>query len=209
MATVPKQVTTGDNKRHIPAMFIRGAQIDEESSTAYVAFSPMTGTGNDSPVNTSSTLPCTLEAYRRIKKGIGSLTRALRSGLVGLSRFNFVIVTENKQLEDSKEAKEVVTHVHAYPNQNYMTADFSEELKQPVDENEAIVQLHESGDIDIMAFPDVFYMSTRRFITELEKLDHVDNMTEFSFTTQEGKVKARVMLINGNQVRFSLDVERS
>lgn len=209
MATVPKQVTTGDTKRHIPAMFIRGAQIDEESSTAYVAFSPMTGTGNDAPVNTSTTLPCTREAYRRIAKGVGSLMRSLRSGLVGLSRFNYVVVTDNKKLEDSDETREVVTHVHAYPNQNYMTADFSSELRFPVDENEAIVQLHASGDIDVMAFPGVFYLSTRRFITELEKLDQVDDMTSFSFKTQEGTVNARVMLINGNMVRFSLDLATS
>lgn len=206
MATLTKEITTGDTKRHIPAMFIRGAQIDEETLKAYIAFSPMNEIGNDAPTNLSMTMPCTKEAYRRVAKGIGSMARSLRSGLVGLSRYNFVVVANNP---DSGTDESVVTHVHAYPNQNYVSADFTEELKFPVGENEAIVQIHSSGNIDVMAFPAVFYTSIRRFITELEKLDKVDDMSAFTFKTHEGTVEAKVILMNGNMVRFDLEVARS
>lgn len=209
MATLTKEVTTGANKRHTPAMFIRGAQIDEETLKAYVAFSPMNETGNDAPTNFSSTLPCTKNAYRRISKGIGSVSRSLRNGLIGLSRYNFVVVTDAAGTDDAgNKTEECVTHVHAYPNQNYVSADATEELRYPVGDNEAIVQVHSSGDIDIMAFPAEFYTSIRRFITELEKLDTIDDMTEITFSTHEGKVNARIIVMNGNTLRFDLTVAR-
>lgn len=209
MATLTKEITTGDTKRHIPSMFIRGAQIDEENFKSYVAFSLMNERGNDASANLSMTLPCTKEAYRRVAKGIGSMARSLRNGLVGLSRYNFVVVTDTPVADGSNDDQAVITHVHAYPNQNYVSADFTEELKFPVDENEAIVQIHSSGNIDVMAFPAAFYTSTRRFITELEKLDSVDDMTSFTFKTSEGTVESKVILMNGNMVRFNLEVVRS
>lgn len=210
MPSITKQVTVGDTKRHIPAMFIRGAQIDEETFKAYVSFSPMQERGNDAPTNLSSIMPCTREAYRRISKGIGSLTKSLRNGLVGLSRYNYVMVVDKVAVEGADAAtEEQVTHVHAYPNQNYVSADFTEELRVPIDANEAVVQLHSSGDIDIMAFPADFYSSIRRFIAEFEKMDSVDEMTTFTFSTHEGKVSARVILMHGNMVRLSLDVVRN
>lgn len=207
MATIPKEITAGKDKHHIPAMLIRGAQINEETMTAYVSFAPMAATGNDAPTNLSTTLACTREAYRRISKGIGSLLRPLRNGLIGLSRFNYIMVTEEVVAENG-EKQQTVTHVHAHPNQNYVSADFTEELRFPVDSNEAIVQLHKSGDIDVMAFPSEFYLSIRRFIGELEKLDKVDEDTTVTFKTQGGDVEARIIMINGNMVRFSLDVSR-
>lgn len=210
MPKITKQITTGDTKRHIPAMFIRGAQLDEETMKSYVAFSPMNEIGNDAPTNVSTTMPCTREAYRRIAKGIGSMMKSLRSGLIGLSRYNFVIVADKAtEDEEGKPTESTVTHVHAYPNQNYVGADFSEELRYPIENNEAVVQIHSSGDIDVMAFPADFYTSIRRFIAELEKLDSADEMTTFTFNTHEGKVAARVILMNGNIIRFSLDVVRN
>lgn len=204
LMAINKTVTTGKGLRHLAASYIRGAQVDEESHQGYIAVSTMNMRSKDKPTARQSLLRVTPAVYKRVANGYASVLKELQPGLVGRMRYNFILVTEKDK--DGNKDNEVVKNIHLYPNSNTIASDATIALKIPVDENNAVVQLFPSGDIDVLAFPAILYPNIRDFITKLEELDSVDETTEFTFKSHRGDIDVSTSLIYGNRVTFMLRI---
>lgn len=187
--------------KHVATNLIKGAELPEDSSVPLVLFSASRGKEDSTEV----VLPITIEAYARVSRGAGSRCRALRNGLVGLSRFKYIALVQmpadkKSKGDDNGPKKPIVTGFHCYPDGNYIESDFSHELGRPVPDDAAIVQVHpDSGEIDIAAFPAVLKKDMESFIKTLEKMTEIDNSTTF---TVNGTVYS-VSDIAGSEVMFT------
>ena len=202
-----RKVTWGDNFKHHLTTNIIGAQVQtdpkpELPGKAYIRFSNQSDFLNEGSLSTTTLMRTSPEVYKRITKGCASVSKTLRHKLIGQARYNFIIVSQSMKNENGQD-EDVAVNIHAYPNQNYRSADFSQELRRPLDEEDAFIQFHENGNIDIMAFPQQFQIGLQQFITELEKLQTIDTTTEITFPGSEGKVRASVVSIYGNSVTFA------
>lgn len=205
--TIERKVTWGPEFKHHLTTNIIGAQVQPDPKpdypgTAYIRFSDQDSFMSEQSRSTTTLMRVTPEAYKRVAKGGASVSKTLRNKLIGQSRYNFIIVSKKMKNESGKE-EDVATNVHAYPNRNYREADFSAELRRPLEPEDAFVQLHANGDIDILAFPAQFSMGLQQFITELEKLATVGTQTEVKFQGQDGTVTASVVNMYGNTITFS------
>lgn len=207
--SIEKKVTWGEKYNHYLTTNIVGCQIQtapnpELPGKAYIRFSDQHSLlqDRDGLPATTHLLRITPEAYKRVTKGCASSSsKALRNKLIGQARYNFIMVTEKMKNEAGKE-EEVVCNVHAYPNSNYREADFSDR-RHPLEDEDALVQLHENGNIDVLVFPNQFSFGLQTFIDELQKMAKLDTTTEFTFPGPDGKVRAAVNYIYGNTVTIS------
>lgn len=203
---INKKVTS--ELRHVNTRLIKYAELPEDSTTPLVLFVQRRGEeGSDEVI-----LPATPEMFAKIKQGAGSSHPMLSNGLIGQSRFEFIMCLGKKEKEITRNGEKktitvpVIEGVHCYPNSNYIEADFSVELRRPVQENAAVVQIEpETGCIDVVAFPATFRKSMQRFIKELEKIDSIDTLTRFD----DGAVKYTVSNIADNEVTFRCVAIRS
>ncbi len=205
--TIERKVTWGSDFKHHLTTNIIGAQVQPDPNPefpgkAYVRFSDQANFMNEQSLSTTTLMRVTPEAYKRIAKGSSSVSKALRNKLIGQSRYNFIIVSQKMKNEAGKE-EDVAVNVHAYPNRNYRESDFAAELRRPLEPEDAFIQLHPNGDIDILAFPAQFSIGLQKFIEELEKLDKVDSQTEIKFPGQEGTVTASVIAMYGSTITLS------
>lgn len=200
--TVKKKTTVGEGLTHTHSSFISGAQVDPNDPTvAYVEFSTITGFGTDKSNGVSRLLRASKDAYRRITTGDGSQLEALRAGLRGASRYNFVIVIKGKDKDEE------IVNVHSYPNPNYIECDMSEQLNFHVAPTDAVVQFHQTGDIDIMAFPARMYRRLGSFIAELEKRDKIKDDDVITIGSGASAFTATVQNIVGNRVTFTVHMQ--
>lgn len=183
--------------KHISSSLVKGAEIPEDSTVPLVLFSLSRGKEDSS----EAVMPVTKEAFARIKYGAGSTHKALRHGLLGRARFRFILMTDNRENQEAKGAKvTTVVGVHCCPTDNYLDANFEDELHRSLPEDAAVVGIHgETGELDVVAFPPAFKKSLDKFISELEKLTKVDNYTKFT----AGGVTFTVSSVNDNEVTFS------
>lgn len=185
---INKKATAGLGHRE--SSLIKVLQLPKGYNNPVISFAQTSASGGQS----EQRLPITLKAWARASKGAGTIHPSLRSGLVGVSRFSFVILTE-----DMEETGETVVGVHCIPVRNYLGADFSIELGRPVAKESAIVQIHdETGEIDVVAFPVEFARTLNGFLKHLEGLTTIDNYTEFTLDN----VQFSVMALYGNEVTF-------
>lgn len=156
------------DKKHYHAAYIKtvGVPAGYEDKGAVMGASLAVTPNNYADVP----LVLTRNAYNRIKRGGGSRHKLLRKGLRANPRFSFIVCTEGTG------DNERVTNIHAYPTIDYAQADMEEELKMNLNPEDAVVQIHpDTGDIDILAFPFVFYTShLQAFIKWLENETRID-----------------------------------
>lgn len=192
-----KKKNTG-KLRHIASSIIKGAELPDESTTPMVLFSMSRGKEDSSEV----VLPTTREAFARIKYGAGATHKALRHGLLGKARFRFIVMIDHIDNKSVKGAgkEPTVVGIHCCPNDNYLDANFEDELHRSLPEDAAVVCIHpETGELDVTAFPPSFKRYLDKFIGELEKLESIDTYTKVS----TGNVNFTVSSISDNEVTFS------
>lgn len=206
MAKVEKKITKGSNLRHRQAMFIGGSQVSVSNpGVGYVMFSPMSGieVGREDPADSAITMKASREAYSRVLEGGGSVSPILQSGLRGLSRTNFIMVSSFNKDDDTID-NERLEYIHTFPNALYASADIGTEYNIPVRDNEAIIQLLPSGNIDVLIFPSDLYRNIVAFIDALEGMDSMDESTSFTFKGPDGGITARVTFMYGNRITLTL-----
>lgn len=188
MAGITKKATAALGHRESP--LIKVLQIPQGYNNPVISFSQTSAAGGQS----EQRLPITPKAWARASKGAGTIHPFLRGGLIGVSRFSFIILTE-----DMEDTGETVVGIHCLPVRNYLGADFSIDLGRPVSKESAVVQIHdETGEMDVVAFPIEFARSISGFLKHLEGLETIDNYTEFTLDN----VQFSVMSIYGNEVTF-------
>lgn len=142
--------------------------------------------------------PITREAYNRAKNGAGSMCLRLRNkGITHSTDFYRFII-----LLDTVDGTETVVGIHCHPRRDAYDCDWSVELKRPVDlKTDAVVTIHpETGELDLRAFPYTARTDVNAFLSELEKLEAIDNMTTIMFA---GK-RAIVTQMFGTEVSFHI-----
>lgn len=161
MANITRPNTT--KYKHVHSTGIKAYQHHEDSGITYM--SCIVEQGKDS--YGEAIYPMNKQMTRRLLTGAGAQHKDMQHGLRALPHFELVLLVDAKE----KDGKTVNTAVgaHVYPTWNYASADATTELEMPVASNAAIVQLHDSGEIDVLAFPSEFYNSIKSFITSLEK----------------------------------------
>lgn len=207
---ITRKVTRGDGYNHYLSTNIVGCQVQtdpkpELPGKAYIRFSDQHTLlqDRDGLPATTHLFRITPEAYKRVTKGCASSSsKMLRNKLIGQPRYNFIMVTEKMKNEAGKE-EEVVCNVHAYPNSNFRDADFTSDRRHPLDEEDALVQFHENGNIDVLAFPNQFSIGLQEFINTLETKDKIGTDLEFTIPGADGKVRVAVNYIYGTTVTFS------
>lgn len=188
MAEIKKKKTT--ELKHRESQLIKALQLPQGYNNPIISFAQTSPSGGQA----EQVLPIAPDAWARAAKGAGTLHKFLRNGLVGVSRFSFVILTEDKE-----DTGETVVGVHCIPVRNYLGADYSLDVGHPVTRESAVVQIHEkTGEIDIVAFPAEFGRAINDFLKKLESLDTIDSFTEFKIDN----IQFTVMNIYGTEVTF-------
>lgn len=212
---ITRKVTWGDKYKHYLTTNIIGCQVltqprPDLPGKAYIRFSTQLNITQD-----REGLPAehplkriTPEAYKRIAKGCPtSSSKKLKHKLVGQSRYNFILVAEKMKNEEGKE-EEVICNVHSYPNSTTRDSNYNEtDRRFPLDEDSALVQFYEDGNIDICAYPNQFSFSLQAFINELEKLEKVGSKTTFTIPGPDSTVRVSVTSIYGDTFIMSLTQE--
>lgn len=207
---ITRKVTSGEKYKHILTTNIVGAQViadprPELPGKAYIRFSDQYSILEDARnlPPTQQTKRVTPDVYKRVTKGNQRcFSKEQRGKLVGLHRYNFIMVTE-KMTNEAGEDEDVICNIHVYPNSNQRTADLQRVLQIPLDPEDAVVQFHSDGNLDICVFPDQFSFGLQTFFNELEKLGTINDETEIEFPGPDGKVRAVVKTrINMNTVKF-------
>lgn len=189
---------------HMRSSILKGAEIPEDSSTPLLLFSASRGKEDSTEV----VLPMTIEAFARVSRGAGTYIKELRKGLLGNGRFSFVILIERNESEKDSKGKAKkgipkVVGIHCVPVDNYLDADFQEELRMTLDEDAAVVYFRPTtGEMDVAVFPASIKKNLPRFVSELEKLTSLDQSTEF----KAGDIIYSVSSISGNMAVFSCHV---
>lgn len=189
--------------KHIDSPLIKGAELPEDSSVPLVLFTASKGTDS-----TEIVLPMTQEAFARATVGAGTTHPTLSHGIVGASRFRFVVLVEQKESKTKDGGKVTmpkVVGIHCYPMDNYLDANFEGELNRKLSEDAAVVYVHEdTGELDLVAYPATLKSSMRAFVTELEKLTSIDSST----TVKSGGITYTVSGISDNEITFRCRKDR-
>ena len=169
MATITRKTT--DKHVHIFTTGIKAYQTKSDAKNAIFSCirtsSPMSTDGTEAVYDASPNM------LRRLMHGNGAIHKEMQHGLKALPHFNCQLLVE-------KENPNMVVGVHMIPNSNYAMADMSQELEMPVPSEAAIVQLHESGEIDILAFPHNLYRHIYTFLQALEGKDKLSTGDQFT-----------------------------
>lgn len=130
---------------------------------------------------------------RRVKTGNGALHKDMQSGLRALPHWECELL-----IKTDDNGKQIADGVHMIPTANYAAADMSQELQMPVADNAAIIQVYESGEIDVLAFPYDLYPQIMKFLHLIE--DKTSLSTGDSFTN--GNTTYTVQRIVGDMITF-------
>ena len=174
----------------IQARAIKSAGLVDQV-VPYVAFV-------DASRDTERNMPCTKEAFERIKYGKRSKNANLKKGMVKASaRFIFLMLVEKHGKEDR------VAGVHCIPNRNYAAADFAVELKNPaITKKSIVVDVHpDTGELDIVAAPAEYWNVLAPFIKKLEEMETIDHYVSMSI----GNLTISVDSIAGETVIFNIE----
>lgn len=188
--------------KHYTARTIAGFQViggDDYSDTdigqPYINFTGDKGTQN---YGREVILPMTINAWDRAANGAGVTSKELCNGIDKSCRFKFQIMT------DTVDGVETVVGVHCYPDENYILCDFSNELGENIGDNTAVVNLYPSGEIDVVAFPGALDKDIKSFVSELEKVESIDNKTKITTSMATYTVSSAF----GDQVKFTARINR-
>lgn len=189
---ITKKVTK-DMDRTI-AVCIKSCALPQDELIPYVSFSDKN--------NVERAFPCTDNAFARMKYGERCKNYNLRKGFVEASaRFSYML------LLDKKDKGRLVVGAHCLPTSNYMHADFAVELKnRNLTPESVVVDVHpETGELDVVAYPNTFRSAAAGFVRALEGLSEIDEFTSF---TVKG-TKFSVDFISGTTVAFTARKEHS
>ena len=189
---ITKKITK-DMDRTI-AVCIKSCALPQDELIPYVSFSDKN--------NVERAFPCTDNAFARMKYGERCKNYNLRKGFVEASaRFSFML------LLDKKDKGRMVVGAHCLPTSNYMHADFAVELKnRNLTPESVVVDVHpETGELDVVAYPNTFRSAAAGFVRALEGLSEIDEFTSF---TVKG-TKFSVDFISGTTVAFTARKEHS
>jgi hypothetical protein len=115
----------------------------------------------------------------------------MQHGIKALPHFTCVLLA-------SKDKPTYVEGVHMLPTDNYNAADMSLELEMPVASDAAIVQMYETGEIDVLAYPSPMYSVMSDFVKALEAKDTLAPGDQFSV----GTATYTVQRVLGDVVHF-------
>lgn len=201
MASI-KRKKTSELKR-IRASLITGCDLPENTESPVIQFTVSSGAGGEYAMEAGErSMYMTKEAFARAL-GKGSRSPDLRKGLSGAHRFGFTILT--KDIEYKREGKAplkvpTVVGIHTIPLDYYLEADLASVLRErDLEKNEAVVEFHENGDIDLLAYPLDIANSRYSFVRALEGLEEISDTTDISV----GRVQYQVESIRGQRVIFS------
>lgn len=166
MTTIKRKNTT--SLKHVMSSGIKAYQHDEEHETTFMSCIVAQGSNSYG----EAVYPMNKRMTKRLLTGGGAQHKDMQHGLRALPHFELIILLEDKD-KDGKST-ETAVGVHTYPTANYAAADASIELEMPVASNSAVVQMHDTGEIDVMAFPFEFYNNIKAFIKALEKKTTLD-----------------------------------
>lgn len=186
MASINRKTTNGHV--HIHASSIKAYQVRKDTGKA--AFScvltSMSGADGEEKVYEASP-----NMLRRLMTGNGAIHKDMQHGVRALPHFVCTLLAK-------KDTPSVIEGVHMIPTDNYNAADMSAELQMPVATDEAIVQMYDTGEMDVLAHPSELYTSLRSFIAELEKKATLSPGDQF----EVGPVKYTVLRVLGDVVHF-------
>lgn len=130
---------------------------------------------------------------RRVKTGNGSVHKEFQAGLRALPHWECELL-----IQANDKGTSVVEGIHMIPNSTYAAADMSQELQMPVADNAAIIQVYDTGEIDILAFPYDLYAQIGKFLALLEDKDTLTTGDTFT----NGNTTYTVQRIVGDMVTF-------
>ena len=156
MANITRKKT--DGKVHLYASSIQAYQVNKESGEATFSCVLTSASGADGEERVYTASPNML---RRLVTGNGAIHKDMQHGVKALPHFTCVLLA-------SKEKPSLIEGVHMLPTDNYNAADMSLELEMPVASDAAIVQMYDSGEIDVLAYPAPMYSTMNDFVKTLE-----------------------------------------
>lgn len=186
MANIKRTKT--DDKVHLYASSIKAYQVNKSTDKAVFSCVLTSQSGADGEEKVYTATPNML---RRLMTGNGAIHKDMQHGIKALPHFYCVLLT-------SKEKPTLVEGVHMIPTENYNAADASIELEMPVASDAAIVQVHASGELDILAFPHPMYTSLHSFVTLMEKQDKFEPGDQLT----SGNTTYTVQRVIGDIVHF-------
>lgn len=187
MQELKKEITT--QFKHIPSTGIKACQVFPNKNKVYAScMTKIKGGAMD------GVYPVTPEMAKRIMKNSGSMHPQLKRGLTKTSRFEFILLVNEKG---------ELAGTHLYPTKVYNEADSSTTINMNLDENEAVVQLHPNGEIEVFVMPLKLWSDTTNLIKQLEKVATI----QLGDTFKTGTATYEAMRFNGSQmVIFSTNI---
>lgn len=186
MASITRKKT--NEKVHLYASSIKAYQIDKNSGSAVFSCVLTSASGADGEERLYTASPNML---RRLATGNGAIHKDMQHGIKALPHFTCVLLA-------SKEKPTYIEGVHMLPTDNYNAADMSLELEMPVASDAAIVQMYETGEIDVLAYPSPMYSVMSDFVKALEAKDTLAPGDQFSV----GTATYTVQRVLGDVVHF-------
>lgn len=190
MTPIKRKNTT--SFKHVMSSGIKAYQHDEDKEVTYMSCIVSQGANSYG----EAVYPMSKQMTKRLLTGGGAQHKDMQHGLRALPHFELILLIDDKEQDGVKTP--VAVGVHTYPTANYASADASIELEMPVASNAAVVQMHASGEIDVMAFPFEFYNSIRSFIQALEKKTSL----EAGDSVKVGNIEFVVHRVIGDVVTF-------
>lgn len=186
MASITRKKT--NEQVHLYASSIKAYQIDKNTGSAVFSCVLTSASGADGEERLYTASPNML---RRLANGNGAIHKDMQHGIKALPHFTCVLLA-------SKEKPTYVEGVHMLPTDNYNAADMSLELEMPVASDAAIVQMYETGEIDVLAYPSPMYSVMSDFVKALEAKDTLAPGDQFTV----GTATYTVQRVLGDVVHF-------
>lgn len=186
MANITRKKTT--EKVHLHASSIQAYQVNKKTGAATFSCVLTSASGADGEERVYTATPNML---RRLVTGNGAIHKDMQHGVKALPHFTCVLLA-------SKEKPSLIEGVHMIPTDTYNAADMSLELEMPVASNAAIVQMYDTGEIDILAYPSAMYPNLEDFIEALEEKESLAPGDQFTV----GKCDYTVQRVLGDIVHI-------
>jgi hypothetical protein len=186
MASITRKKT--NEKVHLYASSIKAYQVNKDSGEAVFNCVLTSASGADGEEKVYTASPNML---RRLATGNGAIHKDMQYGIKALPHFTCVLLA-------SKEKPSYVEGVHMIPTDNYNAADMSLELEMPVASDAAIVQMYETGEIDVLAYPSPMYSTLIDFVKALEQKETLSPGDQFTV----GKSTYTVQRVLGDVVHI-------
>lgn len=168
MANITRTKT--NEKVHLHASSIQAYQVNKETGEATFSCVLTSASGADAEERVYTASPNML---RRLVTGNGAIHKDMQHGIKALPHFTCVLLA-------SKEKPSIIEGVHMLPTDNYNAADMSIELEMPVASDAAIVQMYNTGEIDVLAYPSPMYATLKYFVKALEEKESIAPGDQFT-----------------------------